>query len=161
MLVRDTLATTTSTTTCEYEGQEVARKESKTCLEEWRIASCGTKSEEIDLYRSLQSLTPESLALKGRRLQSLWGMNTGDSGLAEVRQRRLGFAQNLAHNWFYTMLDTQIADRESHHGQTTSKSSNPLNLGESRWEEEEENTRGFHGEASKPEGEDSGSSWRR
>jgi hypothetical protein len=58
------------------------------------------------------------------------------------------------------MLDTQIAKMESQHGQTTSTSSNPLNLGESRWEEEE-NTEGFHGEASKPEGEDSRSSWRR
>jgi hypothetical protein len=50
------------------------------------------------------------------------------------------------------MLDTQIAESESSHGQTTSTSSNPLNLGESRWEEEE-NTGGLHGEASKLEGE--------
>jgi hypothetical protein len=50
------------------------------------------------------------------------------------------------------MLDTQIAESESSHGQTTSTSSNPLNLGESIWEEEE-STGGLHGEASKPEGE--------
>jgi hypothetical protein len=58
------------------------------------------------------------------------------------------------------MLDTQIAESESSHGQTTSTSSNPLNLEESRWEEEE-NTGGLHGEASKPEGKGSGSLWRR
>jgi hypothetical protein len=45
-------------------------------------------------------------------------------------------------------------------GQTTSISSNPLNLEESRWEEEE-NTGWFHGEASKPEGEASGGLKRR
>jgi hypothetical protein len=58
------------------------------------------------------------------------------------------------------MLDTQNAEKESHHGHTTSKPSNPLNLGESRWEEEETIGR-FYGEASKPEGEGSRSSWRR
>jgi hypothetical protein len=58
------------------------------------------------------------------------------------------------------MLDTQIAKSESSHGQTTGTSSNPLNLGESRWEDEE-NTGGLHGEASKLEGEGPGSLWRR
>jgi hypothetical protein len=53
------------------------------------------------------------------------------------------------------MLDTQIADKETSHGQTTSISSNPLNQGETRWEEEE-NTGWLHGEASKPEEEVSG-----
>jgi hypothetical protein len=58
------------------------------------------------------------------------------------------------------MLDTQIAECESSHGQTISTSSNPLNLGESRWEEEE-STGGLHGEASKLEGEASGGLERR
>jgi hypothetical protein len=53
------------------------------------------------------------------------------------------------------MLDTQIANKETSHGQTTSISSNPLNLGETRCEEEE-NTGWLHGEASKPEEEVSG-----
>jgi hypothetical protein len=57
------------------------------------------------------------------------------------------------------MLDTQFAIMESHHGQTTSKTSNPLNLGESRWEEEI--TGGFHGDASKLEGKVSGTSRKR
>jgi hypothetical protein len=87
-------------------------------------------------------------------------VNTGDSGLPEVRQRRLGVARKFAQNSFHMMLDTQIVERESSHGQTTSISSNPLNLGETRWEEEE-NTRGLHGEASKPEEEVSGGLWRR
>jgi hypothetical protein len=89
MLARVALATTMSTTSYEYEEHGVAREESETCPEVWWKASCRRIWERI---RS----TPESSALKGRRLQSIQGMNTGDSGLAEVKQRRLGFARKLA-----------------------------------------------------------------
>jgi hypothetical protein len=117
-----------------------------------KIASCGAKTETDDIHRSLRSLTPESPALKGRRLQSLRGFSTGDSGLPEVRHKRHGFAQKFAPNWFHKMLETHIAKIKSSHREALAKSSNPLNLGKTRWEEEE-NTRRLHGKASKPEEE--------
>jgi hypothetical protein len=64
-------------------------------------------------------------------------MDPGDSGLPEVRQRRHGVAQKFAPNWFHKMLETHIAELKSSERQNLAKSSNPLNLGETRWEEEE------------------------
>jgi hypothetical protein len=58
------------------------------------------------------------------------------------------------------MLDTHIAEIKSSHREALAKSSNPLNLGKTRWEEEE-NTRGLHGTASNPEEKVSGGLWRR
>jgi hypothetical protein len=51
--------------------------------------------------------------------------------------------------------DSYIAEIKSSHREALAKSSNPLNLGKTRWEEEE-NTGRLHGKASKPEEEVSG-----
>jgi hypothetical protein len=102
-----------------------------------KLAACGAKVENEDLHRSLRCLTPESPASKGRRLKSIRGLDPGDSGQHEVRQRRHGVAQYFAPNRFHKLLETYIAEHKASHSERLAKSSNPLNLGEARREEEE------------------------
>jgi hypothetical protein len=64
-------------------------------------------------------------------------LDPGDSEQLEVRQRRHGIAQNFAPNWFLKLLETHIAELQASHRQKLAQSSNPLNLEEARWEEEE------------------------
>jgi hypothetical protein len=102
-----------------------------------RIAFCRAKRKPVDLHRSLRSLTPESPALQGRRLQRIRCFSTGDSGYPEFREERQDVARKFSPKWFHKMLDAHIAKLKSSHREKLTKSSNPLNLGETRWEEEE------------------------
>jgi hypothetical protein len=109
----------------------------KNMLRGEKLVACGAKVENEDLHRSLRCLTPESPASKGRRLKRIQGLDPEDSGQHDVRQRRHGVAQHFVPNRFHKLLETYIAEHKASHSRRLAKSSNPLNLGEVRWEEEE------------------------